>query len=137
MNGSLFAIVAGVTVAIGFSAIAITSLAAPIAQSGTASSAAVKVTWIHSPTSRQVGNFVSHCEDRLPVSGEATLVCRLTASRRISNCVVKTEEPKACGFGRAALQMAPFFQASRRTIDGRRVKPGMKVNIPFRFKMAD
>ena len=100
----------------------------------------VKVNWIHRPTGQQVGiafNRYPPCHgDRLFTPGSAELVCRLSAEGRIGRCVVASEVPKDCAYGKIALSVASDFRSGRRTIDGRRIVEGMKVRLPFKFNAA-
>lgn len=79
--------------------------------------------------------------DGLPVVGRKPLVaqagvvvleCRVTTGRRLSACVVVSEEPSGQGFGQAAIEIAQNGNAPRGSS-----KPGDKVRLRIPFRLAN
>lgn len=65
--------------------------------------------------------------------GSAVVECDLMVSGRLKNCVVTRSEPWDCSYGEISLSLTPWFQAKTTLPDGRPLKAGMKVRLPFRY----
>ena len=98
----------------------------------------VKVRWLHTPMLDVTDMPPIRCgDDRAPPPpGSALLECRLNANGIVTACVVLSETPKECAYGKDALRRVQGLKAESRTVDGRRIRAGMKVRIPWKFVSA-
>ena len=119
-------------------ALAVMTLAAagPHSGKGNAAGDIVKVEWLHSPLPKTSPDTPPCHGDRVFTPGAAEVECKLTADGHVSSCFVVSEQPADCAYGRAALRLAKNLRA-RATLDGRRIKAGMRVRVPFKFQMTE
>jgi len=97
----------------------------------------VKVRWLRMQTPKSTPQFPPCHGDRAFTQGAAELECRLTADGHVRGCFVVSEQPADCTYGKAALSLVKNFQAMSRTVDGRRIRAGMRVRIPVTFHESD
>ncbi|ATC26370.1 TonB family protein [Caulobacter vibrioides] len=93
-----------------------------------------KPNWIAKPTAQDMARFYPATAVAAKAEGFAVIDCRVTAAGQLTACKVLRESADAHGFGAAALQVAPLFQMSPQTIDGKPVNGG-QVTIPIRFSV--
>ena len=92
-------------------------------------------TWLSRPTATEMERYYPQGPLDRGLSGEATLLCSVTAGGDLRGCDVAEESPAGMGFGKAALKLSAFFHMSPRMEDGTPVD-GALVRIPIKFAVA-
>lgn len=92
--------------------------------------------WVRKPSAEDVARVYPSEAQSKNLSGAADIHCKFTADGRLTNCVVLGETPVGAGFGRAALALAPNFQARALAGKGFSIEGGT-VNIPIRFSLNE
>lgn len=92
-------------------------------------------TWLSRPTAAEMERYYPQGPLDRGLSGEATLLCSVTAGGDLRGCGVAEETPVGAGFGKAALKLSAYFHMSPRTEDGTPVD-GALVRIPIKFAVA-
>lgn len=85
--------------------------------------------WSKLPDAKQMSAAYPQALSALRISGRAVLRCKVVAGNRLEGCAVAEEQPKALGFGLAAMQLVPLFVMKRPPADG-------EVSVPIRFEPA-
>ena len=91
--------------------------------------------WIRKPGPKEFARFYPDRALRMEKAGSAVLGCRVTSAGAVTGCQVVSEAPASFGFGEAALKLAPYFQLSPPTRDGRPIE-GAGIQIPIRFSLG-
>lgn len=91
--------------------------------------------WLRRPTGAEFARHYPDRAGRLGRSGEAVIRCMTTSQGTLVGCVVLAESPAGAGFGRAALQLARYFQVGPAPGKVGDVG-GQSVSIPIRFNMG-
>lgn len=91
--------------------------------------------WIRKPGPKEFARFYPDRALRMEKAGSAVLACRVTNAGAVTACQVDSEAPASYGFGDAALKLAPYFQLSPPTRDGRPIE-GAGIQIPIRFSLG-
>jgi protein TonB len=91
--------------------------------------------WIRKPGAKEFARFYPDRALRMEKAGSAVLACRVTSGGAVVGCQVASETPASYGFGEAALKLAPYFQLSPPTRDGRPIE-GAGIQIPIRFSLG-
>ncbi|OYU70714.1 MAG: energy transducer TonB [Alphaproteobacteria bacterium PA2] len=91
--------------------------------------------WIRKPGAKEFARFYPDRALRMEKAGSAVLACRVTGAGAVVGCQVASETPTSYGFGEAALKLAPYFQLSPPTRDGRPIE-GAGIQIPIRFSLG-
>ncbi|HEX7948238.1 MAG TPA: energy transducer TonB [Phenylobacterium sp.] len=92
-------------------------------------------TWLKRPGADEFARFYPDREQRMGITGSATISCTVTAVGSVNNCRVVSETPDPGGFGQAALKLSRYFKMSPQTVDGQPVEGG-QVSIPIRFSLG-
>lgn len=66
-----------------------------------------------------------------PAQGRASVDCRVQASGKLADCILRSEAPTGAGVGTFALQLVKTYRISPQD---RRVRDG-RITIPLKFKM--
>lgn len=90
--------------------------------------------WIRRPSGDDFARLYPRTALAGEMSGRATMVCRILATGRLADCNVVEESPAGVGFGQAAIRLAPFFQMTTTTADGKSVEGGT-VRIPLVWRL--
>lgn len=90
--------------------------------------------WIRRPSGEDMARLYPGATVANELSGRATIVCRILASGRLADCNVVEESPAGVGFGQAAIRLAPFFQMTTTTADGKSVEGGT-VRLPLVWRL--
>jgi protein TonB len=88
--------------------------------------------WVLRPDADDVARVYPGAALRRGVSGQAVMLCKVTADGSMSDCKLLSEQPAGMGFGEAALNLAPDFKMSTTKSDGSSIA-GATVRIPMRF----
>ena len=91
--------------------------------------------WVRKPGPKEFARFYPDRAVRLEKSGSAVLACKVTSAGAVVGCQVASETPETFGFGEAALKLAPYFQLSPPTQDGKPIE-GAGIRIPIRFSLG-
>lgn len=86
--------------------------------------------WIRRPSGNDMAGLYPRAAMDKGLSGRATIVCRILANGRLADCNVVEETPAGMGFGAAAVRLAPYFQMTTTTADGKSVEGGT-IRIPL------
>lgn len=90
--------------------------------------------WVRKPTGRDIARVYPPEAQRRSLNGGAVITCSVLADGRLTACQASDEQPPGMGFGEATLKLAPIFQMSPTTKDGRPVAGGT-VRIPIIFRI--
>jgi protein TonB len=105
-----------------------------IAGSPGAAGGVPRLDWVRKPTGDDLGRVYPREARDKGIPGWAKMRCKVTAKGTLTGCETVEEFPELMGFGPAVLRLAPKFQMSAKTPDGRSVE-GASVEIPIRFQM--
>ena len=72
----------------------------------------------------------------MELSGEAMMVCVVSATGDLSDCSIESESPPNMGFGDATLRASGLFKMKPATLFGQPVDGGT-VRIPMKWQLAD
>ena len=86
--------------------------------------------WIRRPSGNDMAGLYPRAAMAKELSGRAAIVCRILANGRLTDCNVVEETPAGLGFGAAAIRLAPYFQMTTTTADGKSVEGGT-VRLPL------
>jgi TonB family protein len=89
--------------------------------------------WLRKPTVEDLARVYPREAVRKRIWGRAVMHCKVTVTGTLSDCAILEEAPEDMGFGAAVLRLAPKFQMSATTPDGKSVE-GARVDIPIRFQ---
>jgi TonB family protein len=125
----------GTAKTLGLLALVVIPVAVATAQGGPRDPASeiVRVKWLRPPSPKTFPSTPPCHGDRTFTPGAAELECKLTADGHVSSCFVVSELPADCAYGQAALSLVRSFQA-KATLDGGRIRAGMRVRIPMKFQ---
>jgi protein TonB len=90
--------------------------------------------WVRKPTGDDMGSVYPREARDKGIPGWAKMRCKVTAKGTLTGCETVEEYPQLMGFGPAVLRLAPRFQMTAKTPDGRSVE-GANVEIPITFRM--
>jgi TonB family protein len=90
--------------------------------------------WSRRPTLEELVKVYPAQAVKGNVEGDVVLHCQVTKTGKLADCSVLRETPQGMGFGAAALQLTPFFEARAQTPEGG-PKRGRDVRIPVRFRL--
>jgi len=90
--------------------------------------------WLRRPSGEDIARLYPRVAVANELSGKATMVCRILANGRLADCNVVEEAPAGAGFGQAAVRLAPYFQMTTTTADGKSVEGGT-VRIPLVWRL--
>lgn len=103
--------------------------------SGQSASAATLITrpaWAREPSLEDVARYYPDRAQRLGVTGQATIVCMVSAKLTLTGCSVASESPTAYGFGDSALNLSRLYRLKPKTRDGDAVEGGqVEISIDF------
>lgn len=86
--------------------------------------------WIRRPSGNDLASNYPRAALNKGLSGSATIVCRILANGRLTDCNLVEEAPAGMGFGDATIRLAPYFQMTTTMADGSSVEGGT-VRIPL------
>ena len=69
-------------------------------------------------------------------SGRVVMNCLVGTDGRLTDCNVKSDEPKGYGFGEAAMALSADFQVGKWSDEGLPTIGG-RVDVPIRYELAD
>lgn len=95
---------------------------------------AYKPDWLEIPSGDDMAAFYPARAARREISGKVTMVCKVKADGRLSDCRIAAETPKGEAFGQAALRLAPKFRMI--PPDDLRSNAG-EVTIPIVFQVPE
>lgn len=90
--------------------------------------------WIRRPSGNDMARVYPRVAVSANASGRATMVCRILATGRLTDCDVVEETPPGMGFGEATIRLAPYFQMSTTTADGKSVEGGT-IRVPLIWRL--
>jgi protein TonB len=88
--------------------------------------------WVRRPTVAEMKSHFPELALRLGTAGRVLLHCKVKADGTLEQCKVVSQMPDGLQFGRAALEMVPFFKMREETRDGEPVG-GKAITIPVVF----
>lgn len=89
--------------------------------------------WLEKPDGATLGAVYPKFAQFIGVEGRALISCKVARTGRLDNCVVVNETPEGLGFGKAALDLVPYFRMAPGTAGGS-AQEGI-VRIPIRFAL--
>lgn len=89
--------------------------------------------WVKRPNGADLAAVFPAEARRKGQDGRATISCKVTVEGTLARCQVVQETPAGSGYGFAALSLAPLFQMTPETVDGKPVG-GSNVRVPIVFK---
>jgi protein TonB len=90
--------------------------------------------WLSQPSAAEMGRFYPPQALDDNVEGRAVIRCTVTVAGTLTACAIAREQPQGYGFGRAALQLSPYFRMTPKTEDGRPVG-GASVEVAIQFRL--
>jgi TonB family protein len=90
--------------------------------------------WSSKPNGADFVRLYPRKASDLGKEGKVLMQCRVERTGALSACVIKHEDPRGLGFGKATLQMAPLFRMKPKTVSGKPVS-GALVTIPVQFAL--
>ncbi len=91
--------------------------------------------WVKRPSGEAFDRNYLHQAKLSGVEGHAVMRCVVDENGKLRDCEILSEEPPGKGFGAATLRLAPEFQMTTATEDGRKTG-GARVDIPVSWKLA-
>jgi TonB family protein len=91
--------------------------------------------WLIKPTGENIARVYPSAAMKEHVPGQVILGCTADVDGYLSDCIVKSEEPKDRGFGNAALEVTAYMRMQPATDYGVPVRS--QVNVPIRFQLDD
>jgi TonB family protein len=80
--------------------------------------------------------FPKAAQDAHVEVGRVVMNCLVAAEGRLTECVVKSEDPKGYGFDKAALALSADFQVGQWSDEGLPTVGG-RLNVPLRYQLHD
>ncbi|WP_454758620.1 energy transducer TonB [Caulobacter segnis] len=113
-------------------ALALLVAATVSAQPASAASVIKRPALAKEPSLEDIARYYPDRAQRLEVTGQATIVCTVSAKLTMEGCAVVSETPTAFGFGDSTLNLSRFYRLKPKTLDGASVV-GEQVEISIDF----
>lgn len=98
--------------------------------------ALAEMTWQILADAKQIGAHYPKKALSWNVNGLVRLRCQVKADGTVSDCFTAFEAPQGYGFGRATLEIAPYFRMRPTAPEGKSLSGGM-VEFPINWRLGD